>query len=575
MSNSESVVVSSHPVEVLTIEVRLRSQEHSLRNDDVAYIPVTRFNVKMDAGKNSVSTTLKGRHLPSSPEYDAYWQSRVEIFERVCVPSVVNLSPRPDAWLIAFGDTDPPYIQELIERLQDHEWIHPYVRNPNDPRNARPLNTMLRERTRELGKQFLCTSRLDSDDSLHKLFLVAIARAIAQLRKRGMGDDKCCLCFPYGLAEEAGQLSVYMRGTNMFQSVYAPMDAIQGPYPTDHDRIREAMPLREVIANLPMWMYHRHENTTDSPHSLVRDRLPVPTDSGLLADFGLTPASLRMPKSIEPNDPKHKAPPSSTPLADELRSARNWSESQVTSAIELAVSLGLPEVALWLTDGDALDVDVREVLGEMEQGGSWFLDASHWIALGTQLQDQGFTRQALRAYDYAVQSNPRNVQARATRKALAGSLFMTLDRAEQGELTAIGAGEPSPGTALVIIASASSLETDPAAIDRVHGLGLEAMARGRTACVLLIADRPVEEDVTGAVEALDGITYEWLPGTRSTDIDVLRRMAVRQAGERALDVNPGTISTDGTELAMAVAAALGRAFGAVVDFGAGQAALPG
>jgi hypothetical protein len=133
----------------------------------------------------------------------------------------------------------------------------------------------------------------------------------------------------------------------------------------------------------------------------------------------------------------------------------------------------------------------------------------------------------------------------------------------------MGAAGTGPGHGLVIIASASSLEADPPAIDRIHTLARCASDRGPKARVYLIADKPVEEDGIAAVELLDGVEYEWLPGTGSAESDVIRQAAVRQTGERLRQDAPGSIATDGTGLAMAVAAALGRAFGIVVDFSTG------
>lgn len=276
------------PVEMISIQLKNSDQVDRVVNDDVAFLVATRFNIRLNSGAATKSRHLRGRNRPESPEYDAYWQSRVDIFERVCLPSVLNLKPRPDAWFIAFGDVELPCVRNLIQRLEKIPGIVPYLSSENGPQNAKTLVGMLAEHARLISKAYLCTTRLDSDDSLNYAFVGALDKTITQLRANHKSDEQRSLNFLYGLAESTGQLSVYLRGSNMFQSVWAPLDTTLGPYSFKHDRIRNLMPLVEIVTNLPMWMYHRHDEAVDTPSALVRDRLPL-TDPDLYYPlFGLS-----------------------------------------------------------------------------------------------------------------------------------------------------------------------------------------------------------------------------------------------------------------------------------------------
>ena len=86
-----------YPAEVLSVRLTGSSQKRDFENADVAFIPVTRFNLRLQVKQDSRSTHLEGRHLFESPAYDAFWLNRLDLFERLCVPSVLNLTPRPDA----------------------------------------------------------------------------------------------------------------------------------------------------------------------------------------------------------------------------------------------------------------------------------------------------------------------------------------------------------------------------------------------------------------------------------------------------------------------------------------------
>lgn len=432
--------VARYPVETISIQLKRNKPTVELVNTDVAFTIATRFNVRLNAGPISKSQHLKGRNRPDSPEYETYWQSRVDIFERVCLPSVLNLSPLPHAWFIAFGDVDLPCVRGLIERLAVTPWIVPYMAPEIGSGSARTLVARLQAHAASIEKSHLCATRLDSDDSLQGTFVGALDKAVTELRCLGLGGEVRSLDFMYGLAESSGQLSVYLRGTNMFQSVYSPREAGLGPYSFVHDRVRNVMPLLEIITNLPMWMYHRHDDAIDTPSALVQDRLPLTDVRIYYPLFGLQPGTgaARAAPSSGPGDADRAPAPSPenepAPIDRALRNADSWSDDQRAVAVELALSKNLAEVAFWLSADSTEWIDPLEVLREIEVGDVGFLSSARFVELGRLLDKRGFGKEAVRAYDRALRLAPLDVDLRHTRNKLACSLDRSPDRQNENAL---------------------------------------------------------------------------------------------------------------------------------------------
>jgi hypothetical protein len=304
---------------------------------------------------------------------------------------MLHLLPRPHAWYIAFGDMELPCVRSMIERLEAFPWIVPYASAGRTSKDT----SLLAEHAKQLGKSHLCVTRLDSDDSLHQQFIGALDLAITALSKAGQHDTQQSLNFMYGLVEASGQLSVYLRGSNMFQSVYAPSDRSQGAYAIPHDRIRKLMPLVEIITNLPMWMYHRHDEAVDPPGAIARSRLPLTDPEFYYPLFGLAPALGAADRSPGLDAYDHRA---TGAQGHGLESER---EPAVSNA-NLALAMGLPELAFWLSSGSIEAIDPVEVLREIETAEPSFVDSARMAALGQFLELRGYIEEAFRAFDRAI-----------------------------------------------------------------------------------------------------------------------------------------------------------------------------
>lgn len=555
-----------HPVEILTVRMANDRPVRDFENSDVAFFPITRFNLRMAAGPGTKSTHLKGRHLVESPEYEAFWRHRIDIFERVCIPSVLNLSPLPHAWFIGFGEIDPPFLQEFLERLSLYPWIRPYFQKQDDPRSEPPVKQLLAEQMQVLGKRFVCATRLDSDDSLHQQFLGMLDVAIAQLRQRGMGNEKRSLNFPYGLVEADGALSVHLRSTSMFQSWFTPATMVEGPYSVPHDRVRERMPLAEILTNMPMWMYHRHDDVIDTPSAIPRDRLPLTDAERIFPLFGLTAG----PRSGAATSGSAKRPAPKperrgrAEKAAELRGARYWGAHQWGAASTLARSFDQPETAFWLLSGAGDFVDAAVVAREAEDRRHSVLNAPLLGRLGCLLRDSGEIVAALRIYEYAVELAPTDRHVRAFRDELAQSLISASDRVEQSRLAALG-GPVGDRTNVAVMVTESAAELDSKGLlDALHERATHLVAQGYTVHVVQL---PPQGDSSSESECapnvVDQVHYVWLGATvpLPTGADASRQALVQRLGRYVVAQNPSLMLTDGSVVAQVVAAAVARAFG--------------
>lgn len=570
-----------HPVDLITVGLQADQPDRNLQNDDVAFILATRFNVRMNIAKRNRWSHLEGRHFSESPEYDVYWRRRLDIFERVCIPSVLNLTPRPDAWFIAFGDVEPDYIQELLERLSIYPWIHPYIRKEGKRGSDKPLNELLIAHVRSLGKQFLCSTRFDSDDSLHQQFTGALDRAISQLRERGFDDDTRCLNVMYGLMQSAGELSVHLRRTNMFESFFEPVERVRGPYQVPHDEVRKQMPLVEVITNLPMWIYHRHEDTLEPAWVTDRDRLLLSNPDQYYPLFGLDPESVvglqtRSEMSADsPGNRVERKPDDPRPDAAGLQASRYWRQDQHATAIELATVRKQPELARWLASTAGNELDCVQVLREIEDASLTFMNGAQLARLARSLSDQGENVRALRAYDYAVQLAPSDWHIRNARDELASVWLSESDLDEQMELASFDRFEPDSTNNVVIVASAPTPDSQGMEIDQLRDRAGRLTQAGFTAYVLsLPGPGQGKIDAHQPGYSRDGVNYEYLRLSTPcpAGADALRRANTRLLAERVSALHPCLLVTDGTVVAQAIAASIGRAFAIPVDFSVEPAA---
>jgi hypothetical protein len=225
----------------------------AFRNDDIAYVAVTRFNLVRHRRDQDPAD-------PVEQEDDEWCASRVDAFDVRCLPTLLGQRILPHAWFIVFHEVTPPSIVELLDRLRRWPWIVPLfaTREQGFAHWGEVLTPGLRAFASELGKSHVCSVRIDSDDSVHPLWFTMLDRVIEFRLANQDWEETFCINLANGVVREKERMLLMQTPRNQFQAVVEPAIEAKGPYRTMHSEIDRVMPVYEVLNSYPLWMYHRH-----------------------------------------------------------------------------------------------------------------------------------------------------------------------------------------------------------------------------------------------------------------------------------------------------------------------------
>jgi hypothetical protein len=126
---------------------------------------VTRFNLKVEEWK-----TAKDGSIVLT---EKWLEERFDLFENYCFPSVINQKSKLFYWLIFFDINTPNIFRERIEKLtSNYNNFKPIYID-----GIKSLNNSFKKvitKNLESKDDFIITSRLDNDDSLHQDFISTI-----------------------------------------------------------------------------------------------------------------------------------------------------------------------------------------------------------------------------------------------------------------------------------------------------------------------------------------------------------------------------------------------------------------
>ena len=257
------------------------------RNPDVAYFAVTRFNLYWEQLVDKKHYHGSERHIPGHPEYADYWRERIEMFRKLCLPSMLNQRVRPHAWFVAFNQARSPDIDDVLAELHQFPWIVPFFPEDGEKWQSTELPTMLREQAQKIGKEFVCTIRFDTDDTLHPSFFAALDGAVGLGREKGLPEgDRICFNLMHGLLRTRNRVQVRLSPTNQFLAVFEPAKTARGPHDGGHNFISQKMPVIEVVTQFPLWIYNLHEGSI-SGYREFDSSLDAPSPSDLLREFNV------------------------------------------------------------------------------------------------------------------------------------------------------------------------------------------------------------------------------------------------------------------------------------------------
>ncbi len=203
------------------------------------HLILTRFNVVMPGWKGQVNLN------------NDWLNTRFELFEEVCLPSVAMQTNQAFSWVVFFDSNTPIEYKSKIEALTKVYSFNPVYVDVFDLTKIRPI--LFKQYG---GETMLLTSRLDSDDVLSVSY-VEETQAIASKLK-----DKSVINFDNGLIllsrNSKHALYEYQDKSNPFTSLFESFDAnfssILAISHTDLHQFAEVI----HVSDRPMWLQLVH-----------------------------------------------------------------------------------------------------------------------------------------------------------------------------------------------------------------------------------------------------------------------------------------------------------------------------
>jgi len=218
--------------------------------ENICHIILTRFNLP-SGGRES-----KIRQSPN------WLENRFQLFEKYCLPSVVNQSNSNFNWFIYF-DKDTP--EPFYSRAKQYEQQYPSVSlfwESDAPINKIRSHILKLARSNTAGTNTtLLTTRLDSDDALHNDFIDTLQKYAQQI---DLGTSNRVLNYPDGLIINNGRTYAHHDESNPFASLLEPLSqAIQTVWQYPHTQLHKFGPIQQMY-EAAMWLQVIHGNNVSN-----------------------------------------------------------------------------------------------------------------------------------------------------------------------------------------------------------------------------------------------------------------------------------------------------------------------
>ncbi|MFC7788630.1 glycosyltransferase [Microbacterium sp. MAHUQ-60] len=218
------------------------------------HVLITRFNVE-------ISYASPGRGIE-----DDWLRNRIEVFDRITVPSVQSQTAPLDAWMVFLNAQSPAWFRANIE---EREYLTPvWIDGPL-------LDGRIPEELAALGfadREFLITSRVDNDDALSRDYVATVQRQFAR-------QERLFVEFPNGIEYANGDYYRKRWRSNPFLSLIERTGPqVDTVICRPHTEVRRAEPTL-TLWDHEMWMQNSHPLSATSPrvrnvHPIFRRRRP-------------------------------------------------------------------------------------------------------------------------------------------------------------------------------------------------------------------------------------------------------------------------------------------------------------
>ncbi|QJB28861.1 glycosyltransferase [Limnospira fusiformis] len=226
---------------------------------DVMYYVATRFNLW---------SPNRGRKLGDAnwqKKYEDWCVDRMEELKNICFPSLIKQKIMPHKWLILFDEVPVKKIHEQILRLEDkYDFIKiVFVSRPYGFENFQPILSQELKLITPKDK-LICTTRLDSDDSLNTYYFSLLDEVISILRKDNSSISlPICINFLFGFLRNLinNECVVFLNECNpMYSLLEENNSTLMTPYYGIHKKIDRIVKTINISTDRPMWLQNNTEN---------------------------------------------------------------------------------------------------------------------------------------------------------------------------------------------------------------------------------------------------------------------------------------------------------------------------
>jgi hypothetical protein len=249
--------------------------------DTISHFLLTKFNLPISYARRS------GQHGE-----EAWLTSRWSLFERYCLPSVLNQSGTDFVWVLYCWDQTPEPFRSRLERLAArHENVHVHFLATST--HGEHLTEWAHATGLSL-RPHLLTTRVDNDDALAADYMARVRKAARKLvGSRGTLHEPHVWSAPLGFQTAAGKYYLRLDPQGPFVSLLesTAREEPRTVLSLSHRDIASSYP-SSYIAAKPMWLQVVHDDNL--VNSVDGVRVPFAPERS----FGLSRPDVRAPESI-------------------------------------------------------------------------------------------------------------------------------------------------------------------------------------------------------------------------------------------------------------------------------------
>lgn len=234
-----------------------------MTHSEIDHVLLTRFNLPSPGAESVIRAQ------------DGWLTSRVELFDRYCVPSVLAQTEHNFSWIIYFDPESPAWLIDRMERYAAHGVFFPLFRATVSH------DELLADIDATIGVKHstLITTNLDNDDGLARDF-------VERLQAVKTEHDRAAVYVENGLIASASGLYLRRDRHNAFCSVRETWASPSTCWSDWHNLLGKSMPVIEV-GGAPGWLQvvhgtnvsNRARGTLVSPAAYAEHFPTLPTDA--------------------------------------------------------------------------------------------------------------------------------------------------------------------------------------------------------------------------------------------------------------------------------------------------------